>query len=269
MKTGAPSGTRENSETMSGSLARRQPGGASAPQAVGGAVDRDPVAADPVRGQVRLVAGQSEDAAAVVAPGLPAREPVGDRVGAGRRRRAGAADPHIELVEHPLPVAELQPLVGEVDPDGEWGLEELDRRGVVHDPSELPVRQVRDRHAEPVPAPLRDPEVARGPELRGVAQRERRGTAGAPAHVDLGAGHDPRDLVVRPGDPLRRGLGRLDPLAESLEQAGVGRPLFRSPIPAASRGHDNPAGQHDRREPTHRRRGRDSNPRGSVSPLLA
>ena len=114
MNTGAPSGTRANSETRSGSEARRQPADAGAADRVRRAVNRDPVATDPVRRELGLVAAQRQHAASVVGADPRPRQPVRDRVRAERGRRAGRAHGDREPVEHPPAVAELEHPLGDV-----------------------------------------------------------------------------------------------------------------------------------------------------------
>ena len=101
MKIGVPTGTRRISVRRSPSPPRRQPADAAAPIVPGVFVPwmaRRLPPFQPGR-RVRLVAGQREDAAAVVGPVAVAGHLVGDREAAGRRRRSGAADRHLHALD--------------------------------------------------------------------------------------------------------------------------------------------------------------------------
>src|SRR4029077_2835150 len=128
-------------------VAHRLVGGADAAEAfgaadgTGGAVDRQPVAADPARRQVRvLVAAEGEGAAAVVGTFVEA-DPVGDPVAAGRRFGARTADRHREAADHLMAVAELEAAPGERGVQGVAGPVDVDLGRVASDPAKLAVRK--------------------------------------------------------------------------------------------------------------------------------
>src|SRR3954470_16427859 len=81
------------------------------------AVDREPVTTAPAGGRVGLVAGQREDAAAVVRAVVAARKLVRDGEAAGRRWRAGPADAYGGRAHDAAAVDELEALAREVDTD--------------------------------------------------------------------------------------------------------------------------------------------------------
>src|SRR3954470_8144017 len=102
-------------------------------------MDREPVAALPPGGRVRLVTRQSEDAAAVVRAVAPASELVGDRVAPGWCRRAGAADADGGGAHDPTALEQLKAPSGEIDPDRDPRALRSQRRPVGLHPAELAV----------------------------------------------------------------------------------------------------------------------------------
>ena len=201
MTTGVPSGSRASACRVC-PVACRQPalvGHADRLARRRSAVDGQPVAAAPPRGQPRLVPGEHDDAAPEPPP-APG-DLVGDVEAPGRRRRARSADRDASPEEHAAVLAQRQQALREIGLDRVPHRAEPDGRGAGY-PADDAVPQDVALHGEPVAAPADDLEPPHRAEGRLPARDGERPASGRPPdrHPRLPV-DDERHAPGRPGPP--------------------------------------------------------------------
>src|ERR671934_2816022 len=138
-----------------------------ADRSVGAAVDCEPGSARPAAGRMRLVAGEREQAAAVVGAEACAGHLVGDRKAPGRRPRAGSSDADTNPADDATVDPDAEQLPGEIGLELEPDAAEGERTAVSFHPTKAAVRHRCRDHAEPVAALAHDrqrqPRAVNGP----------------------------------------------------------------------------------------------------------
>ena len=232
MNTGVPSGTLSTSAETSvvcGADAAVRGGDA---ERAAGAVDRDPVAAEPPGRQVRLGRAERQCAAPVRGRVEIAAEGVGDRESARRGFDARRADGHRESAHDAVAALEHRAPRRQVDDDRQPRPAAVEPPRIELHPREAVVRQLRGRHCCPATDLPDDAEHGGRAELGPAVDLSHLFTAsGLGAQLGLGSRPHPDDRVgprrrLKPWPRLRlrrlRGRRRLDLALGHLAFAGSG-----------------------------------------------